>query len=124
MMKRRIIRADALNWAIQEWQEGGGTVERGRYAGQAKQSRWKAPECFFPTLQDAAKRMLSEEIADGWTGEKLSECIASAEARVLAHLDSLFQDQKEDLLVGILQGKGYKVTTGEKGRTSYSEESD
>lgn len=39
-MKYRIIKHDKFNWAIQEFQEGGGEISRGRYSGQEKQEKW------------------------------------------------------------------------------------
>ncbi|MCI0563649.1 MAG: hypothetical protein MN733_34685, partial [Nitrososphaera sp.] len=87
-MKRRIIRADPLNWAIQEYQEGGDAIERGRYAGQEKQAKWKAPELFFVRLEDAVKRFLLDDIEQVPEGEALDlrailSAIPEAEARTV-----------------------------------------
>lgn len=117
-MKRRIIRADARNWAIQEWQEGGETIERGKFAGQEKLAKWKAPDSFFSRLADAAKDMLNEEIGDNWTGQDLAKTIAEAEKRITEHVSSLAEQQTDDFLVGLLQERGYTV---KKGRSSYAE---
>ena len=127
-MKRRIIRADALNWAIQEYQTGGDTIDRGRYAGQTRQAKWKQPEAFYPRLRDAAVDMANEIIGDAaqgeiaLTGQQLVVAIELAEKRTREYVNSLFQAQKDDLLIGILQERGYTVTTGKKGRTSYVED--
>lgn len=127
-MKRRIIRADPLNWAIQEFQEGGDAIERGRYAGQAKQAKWKAPEMFFSRLEDAAKRFLSEEIGDAVPineGVKLDAilmAIPMAEERVVATIKAAMNNLETSMLIGVLQERGYKVTDGQKGRTTYTDD--
>lgn len=121
MAKRRIIRADALNWAIQDFQEGGDVIERGRYTGHAKQAKWKAPSAFYSTLADAARGLLEMEIAEGWTGEKLAETLEANTARVKEYLASLLAEQKTDLLIGILQERGYTISDGKKGRKSYAD---
>lgn len=120
--KRRIIRADQYNWSIQEFQEGGEVIERGRFAGQTTVAKWKNPEKHYPTLADAARAMFGEEVADGWTGEKLIQHLEFRENRILEYLNNLFQAQKDDLLIGILQERGYTVTSGKKGRSSYVED--
>jgi hypothetical protein len=128
-MKRRIIRADALNWAIQEFQTGGDTIERGRYAGQEKQARWKAPEMFFARLEDAAKRFFQEEVGDTVPeGEAIDlqallVAIPAAEARTMSAVKEAADALETSLLIGILQERGYKVTDGQKGRTSYADDS-
>jgi hypothetical protein len=88
-MKYRISHPDPLNWCIEEYQEGGGVVERGRYAGQAKQARWKAPERFYPSLRIAATALLDLAAGDALiAGEATSilEAIKLAEERVIAAL--------------------------------------
>ena len=122
-MKRRIIRADSMNWAIQEWQSGGDTIDRGRYAGQTRQAKWKQPEIFYAHLSDAAKRLFEEEIADGWTGKDLAAKFQEAETRICTYLQELCEAQKTDTMIGVLQERGYTVTDGKKGRTNYVEES-
>lgn len=128
--KRRIIRADAYNWAIQEWQEGGGTIERGRFAGQAKQAKWKNPEAFYSRLADAATGMLNDIIGDvpqgeiAMTGQNLVTAITLAEERTRNYLAGLVQALDSDTMIGVLQERGYVVTTGKKGRSSYVEEDD
>ncbi len=122
MTKRRIIRADARNWAIQEWQEGGETIERGKFAGQEKLAKWKAPDAFFGRLVDAAKDMLNEEIGDNYTGQDLAKIIGEAEERITNHISSLAEQQTDNFLVGLLQERGYTVTNGKKGRSSYAED--
>lgn len=121
-MKRRIIKADALNWAIQEWQEGGGVVERGRYAGQEKQSKWKNPEAFFPTLHSACNAMLDEIVGDNMTGENVREAIDTAKAEIGDMIREMGEKMPTDLLIGLLQERGWTVTNGQKGRASYVDE--
>jgi hypothetical protein len=128
MPKRRIIRSDAYNWSIQEWQSGGDVIERGRFAGQAKQSKWRNPEKHYPTLADAAKAYLDEAIGDpipmgeGIAVEAMIVAIEGACQQVKDHVTSLLQSQKDDFLIGILQQRGYTVTSGKKGRSSYVED--
>ena len=125
-MKRRIIRADSLNWAIQEWQEGGGIIERGRFAGQIKKAKWKMPESFFRTLADAAKDLLHEIIGDvphneALTGKQLSEQVSKAEQEVKLYVNTVLASMKTDSLIGILQERGYTVTDGKKGRKTLAD---
>jgi hypothetical protein len=121
-MKRRIIRADSLNWGIQEFQEGGDAIERGRFTGQIKKAKWKMPEAFFRTLAHAARDMFHEIVADGFTGEQIAKLVDDAEKRVVEHVSSLIEKQDLGTLIGILQEKGYTVTDGKKGRKSYAAE--
>lgn len=120
-MKRRIIRADAHNWAIQEWQEGGETISRGKYAGKEKQEKWKAPERFYAKLEDAAGAMFREIVADNWnvTGQALSSMLEAASKEVKEHVSALVSDANTDTLIGVLQERGWQVTAGKKGRASY-----
>lgn len=125
-MKRRIIRADSLNWAIQEWQEGGDEISRGRFAGQTKKAKWKMPESFFRTLADAARNMLHEEIGDvpngtPITGKDILERIEVAAFNTQIYLGRLLEKQKDDVLIGILQERGYTVTDGKKGRKTLAD---
>jgi len=110
-MKRRIIRADAYNWAIQEWQEGGDLVERGRFAGKVKQSKWKNPERFYRTLDEAAKAMLDEIVSEAWdiSGKNFIKVIAEAREEVSNHVRDLLRDMEDSTLCGILQERGYIV---------------
>lgn len=121
-MKRRIIKADAHNWAIQEWQEGGGTVERGRYSGQEKQAKWKNPEAFFPTLHAACGSMLDEIVGDDWTGENVREAIDKAKAEIGEMIRSMVENTPTDTMIGLLQERGWIVTNGKKGRASYTDD--
>lgn len=121
MMKRRIIRADSLNWAIQEWQEGGDVIERGRFTGQIKKAKWKMPESFFRTLADAARDLFHETVADGFTGEQIATLVDNAEKRVIEQVSSMLEKQKDDVLIGILQERGYSVTDGRKGRKTLAD---
>lgn len=128
MAKRRIIRKDSLNWAIQEYQEGGDVVERGKYAGQEKKSKWLPPESFYNKLSDAAKDMLHETIGDvpqgetNLTGQQLMEAITGAEKRTRDYLAGLVEAMGTDTLIGVLQERGYAVTDGKRGRKSYVED--
>jgi hypothetical protein len=88
-MKYRIIKHDKLNWAIQEFQEGGGEISRGRYAGQEKQEKWKAPKSFHPSIRNAALALLDQAAGDALlSGEATSilEALKLAEQRVQATL--------------------------------------
>ena len=88
-MKYRITHPDPHNWCIEEWQEGGGLVERGRYAGQAKQSRWKAAALFYPTLRHAALALLDKAAGDALLNDEATsilDAIKLAEMQVLATL--------------------------------------
>jgi len=81
-----------MNWCIEEWQEGGGTIERGRYKGQVQQARWKAPESFYPTLDDAVKALLRKAAGDALLAQEANsilEAINVAEVRVLETLKGL-----------------------------------
>jgi hypothetical protein len=127
MVKRRIIRADSLNWAIQEWQEGGGIIERGRFVGQTKKAKWKMPESFFRTLADAAASLLHDIIGDvptgevNLTGKQLSEQVSKAEQEVKLYVNTVVASMKTDALIGILQERGYAVTDGKKGRKTLAD---
>jgi len=125
-MKRRIIRADSLNWAIQEWQEGGGIIARGRFAGQTKKAKWKMPESFFRTLADAAASLMHEQIGDvpqgeALTGTQLAEAVRQAEHNVKLYVNTVLASMKTDSLIGILQERGYTVTDGKKGRKTLAD---
>lgn len=85
--KYRIQRLDDHNWTLEEFQEGGETISRGRFAGQEKQARWKAPIAFYRTLRDAATALLDKATGDALTETKsILEAITLAENRVLAAL--------------------------------------
>lgn len=122
MTKRRIIRADSLNWAIQCWQEGGDVIERGRFTGQIKKAKWKMPEVFFRTLAHAARDMFHEIVADGYTGEQVAKLVDDAEKRTMNYVRELCEAQKTDVLIGILQERGYNVTDGKKGRKTLADD--
>ena len=126
-MKLRLIKADALNWALQSWQEGGDTVERGRYAGQVKQSKWKPPHAFYSRLKDAARGLFNENLGDlpdgePLTGAALIATIEAAETRTVEAVQAAVDTLETSMLIGVLQERGYAVTAGKKGRTSYVEE--
>ena len=122
IMKRRIIRADSLNWAIQEWQEGGELIERGRFKDQVKKAKWKMPEVYFRTLAHAARDLFYEIVADGFTGEQIAKLVDDAEKRTIAQVSSMIEAQKTDMLIGILQERGYTVTDGKKGRKTLADD--
>ena len=120
-MKRRIIRADSLSWAIQDWQEGGDIISRGRFAGQVKRAGWKVPQQFFTTLTWAAKSFFHEIVGDlpqgeQLTGEQIVTQIEAAEKRTMEYVSGLLEKMKTETLIGILQERGYKVSDGKKGR--------
>jgi hypothetical protein len=84
-MKYRIIKHDKLNWAIEEWQEGGEIVSRGPYVGQEKISKWKPAKAFYPSLHRAAQNLLDMAAGDALlSGEARSiiEALVLAEMRV------------------------------------------
>ena len=88
-MRYRITHPDPHNWCIEEFQEGGSTISRGKFAGQEMQAKWKAPTCFYRTLKDAALALFDKAIGDALiTGEttNMLEAIKLAEERVLAAL--------------------------------------
>lgn len=88
-MKYRISHPDPLNWCIEEWQEGGDPITRGRYAGQEKTSKWKAPELFYPSLRIAAMALIDKAAGDALiAGEAQSilDALKIAETRVQATL--------------------------------------
>lgn len=88
-MKYRIIKHDKFNWAIQEFQEGGGEVSRGRYVGKEKQEKWKAPKSFYGSVRHAALALLDQAAGDALlSGEATSilDALKLAETRVQATL--------------------------------------
>lgn len=86
-MKYRITHPDPHNWCIEEYQEGGETISRGRFAGQEKQAKWKAPTAFYRTLKDAATALLDKATGDALTETaSILEAIKLAEARVIEAL--------------------------------------
>jgi len=91
-MKYRITHPDPHNWAIEEWQEGGSIIDRGRYKGQVQQARWKAPELFYPTLDDAAKALLRKAAGDAILNNEANNilnAIEIAEIRVMEALEQM-----------------------------------
>lgn len=70
-MNYRIVKRDSLNWAIEKYQSGG-TVSRGRYAGQEKQEKWDTinPVGYFPNLESAARYLVDRILGDSWPDEK------------------------------------------------------
>lgn len=84
-MKFRITRPDPLNWDLEQFQEGGGKISRGRFAGQAKKERWKVIG-HYSSLLHAARAMLDKEMGENWspdlTFEQMSDILSAAEARI------------------------------------------
>lgn len=96
-MKYRITHPDEYNWCLEEWQEGGGAVERGRYAGQAKQAKWKAPQSFHNSLRNAALALLDKAAGDALlAGEATSilDAIKLAESKVLETLAAMMPEER------------------------------
>ena len=88
-MKYRITHPDQYNWCIEEWQEGGTPISRGRYAGQLTEAKWMAPEAFYPSLKHAALGLIDKAAGDAMLiGEATTilEAIKVAERTVLATL--------------------------------------
>jgi hypothetical protein len=89
-MKYRIVYLDPLNWGIEEWQEGGEKIEKGRHKDKLTSSKWKPANSFYPTLKDAAIALL-----DKVTGDKIAEsegisllnAILAAEKNVIAIIE-------------------------------------
>lgn len=91
-MKYRIIRHDKHNWAIQEFQEGGGEVSRGPHVGKEKQEKWKPAKSFHPSVRNAALSLLDQAAGDALlSGEAISilDALKLAEERVLATLAAM-----------------------------------
>ena len=101
----RIRNRDKNNWTIERYQAGG-IVSRGKYKGQEIEAKWDEinPVGYYPTLKDAAHRLMDEELrrdwpANGWTGEILQGLIEAAETRVLAAVadaSNVFQEQLKE----------------------------
>ncbi len=62
--KYAIRKVDDLNWQIFQWQEGGQTIERGRYVGQETQAKWCPMESYHPTLVWAVQGLLKTAALD------------------------------------------------------------
>jgi hypothetical protein len=62
MTKKRIRKADKLNWVIEEFVAGGEIATRGRTAGQPKASRW-AILGHYSSLKNAAIGLADDLIA-------------------------------------------------------------
>lgn len=87
--KYRITHPDQHNWCIEEWQDGGEKISRGRYAGQEKTAKWMDPSLFYGTLRQAALALLDKAAGDAMlTGEATSilHALELAEKRVEAAL--------------------------------------
>lgn len=88
-MKYRIVKHNKLNWAIQEWQEEGAAITRGRHTGKATKGLWKIPKAFYPSIKRAALDLIDIAAGDALlSGEATSivQAIEIAEKRVQATL--------------------------------------
>ena len=59
---------------------------------------------------------------EGLTGQQLAEQVSKAEKSVKEYMDGLLAAQKTDILIGILQERGYTVTDGKKGRKTLADD--
>jgi hypothetical protein len=88
-MKYRITHPDPYNWCIEEWQEGGAKIEKGRFQGEVTKAKWKAANEFYPTLREAAKALLNKAAGDAILNNEtkdILEAIKIAEERVINSL--------------------------------------
>ena len=88
-MKYRITHPDPYNWDLEEWQAGGETISRGRFAGQQTVAKWKASTAHYPSLKEAAIALLDKAAGDSLLiGEATSilQAIERAQLAVLATL--------------------------------------
>lgn len=85
-MKYRIVYLDPLNWGIEEWQEGGEVIEKGRHKDKLTCSKWKPSNAFYPSLKDAAIALLDKVAGDNAAeseSKSLIDCILNAEKTIL-----------------------------------------
>lgn len=88
-MKYRIVKHNKLNWVIQEWQDAGAEITRGRHVGKETKGLWKIPKVFYPSLRRAALDLLDIAAGDALlSGEAQSvlDALKIAETRVQATL--------------------------------------
>lgn len=88
-MKYRITHPDPFNWCIEEWQEGGAKIEKGRFQGEVTKAKWKAANEFYPTLKEAAKALINKATGDAILNNEtkdILEAIKIAEERVINSL--------------------------------------
>ena len=88
-MKYRITHPDPFNWCIEEWQEGGAKIEKGRFQGEVTKAKWKAANEFYPTLKEAAKALINKAAGDAILNNETNdilEAIKIAEERVINSL--------------------------------------
>lgn len=91
-MKYRITHPDPFNWCIEEWQEGGKQIEKGRFQGEVTKAKWKAANEFYPTLKDAAIGLLNKDISNQLLNNEtkdILEAIKKAEERVINSLPKI-----------------------------------
>lgn len=96
-MKYRIIKHNKLNWAIQEWQDEGAEITRGRHAGKATKGLWKIPKAFYPSIERAALDLIDIAAGDALlTGEAntILEAIRIAESRVKETLSAMTMEER------------------------------
>lgn len=63
-MKYRITHPDELNWCIEEWQDSGQVISKGKFKGQLTKGGWKLPKEYHPTLEAAALSLLNKAMGD------------------------------------------------------------
>ena len=96
-MKYRITHPDPFNWCIEEWQEGGAKIEKGRFQGEVTKAKWKAANEFYPTLKEAAKALLNKAAGDAILNNEIKdilEAINKAETIVLKTLKEMTPESK------------------------------
>jgi len=87
-MEYRIIRSDPMNWTIQQKQEAGQPITRGRYAGQLTQERWM-DDGHYPSLKEAATALLDKAAGDAMLTEVTTSILDAIERAKLAVLATL-----------------------------------
>lgn len=88
-MKYRITHPDPFNWCIEEWQEGGKQIDKGKFQGEVTKAKWKAANEFYPTLKEAAKALINKAAGDAILNNEtkdILEAIKIAEERVINSL--------------------------------------
>lgn len=85
-MKYRITHPDEFNWCIEEWQEGGKEIEKGKFQGEFTKAKWKPSNAFYPTLKDALTALINKAAGDALITKEANnilEAIKIAESKVL-----------------------------------------
>lgn len=97
--KYAIRKLDDLNWQIVQWQEGGETITRGRYAGQEMQAKWCPMDSYHPNVDSAAIALLKiatlENAEKGVNLDTAAIVVAIAQARldVLAAVQAITPEE-------------------------------